>query len=151
MFHSARSIRFATLRLTAASLVIGLASFAAAILPATSVSATPPAPVRSTPLGALLATLKDPPGTSGDKFGWSVAVSGTTAVVGAGGTLGQGAAFIYTKGASGWPTTPTKTLSDPTATSGDKFGWSVAVSGTTAIVGAPGTNSSAGAAYIYKA
>ena len=55
------------------------------------------------------------------------------------------------KGASAWPTSPTTTLSDPAATADDEFGCSVGVLGKTAIVGAPGTNSYAGAAYIYKA
>jgi hypothetical protein len=96
------------------------------------------------------ATLADPAATSGDYFGFSVAVSGNTAVVGAWGTNSfAGAAYIYVKGTSGWPTKPTVTLADPATTSNDGFGFSVAVSGNTAVVGAPGTNSSAGAAYVY--
>jgi FG-GAP repeat protein len=95
------------------------------------------------------ATLEDPAATSGDSFGYSVAVSGNTAVVGAYGTNGAGAAYIYVKGSSGWPTTPTATLADPAATSSDFFGYSVAVSGNTAVVGAWATNSEAGSAYIY--
>ena len=81
-------------------------------------------------------------------------MAGTTAVVGAddtGANSSAGAAYIYEKGASGWPTTPTVTLTDPAATAGDEFGFSVAVAvtGTTVIVGAPLTSSSEGAAYIY--
>jgi hypothetical protein len=59
-------------------------------------------------------------------------------------------AYIYVKGATGWPTKPTATLSDPAATADDLFG-EVAVSGKTAVVGAYGANSDAGVAYIYKA
>src|SRR5262249_62104472 len=59
------------------------------------------------------------------------------------------AAYIYVKRAAGWPTTPYRTLADPGAAAQDQFGWSVAVSGTTAIVGAPGAASYAGAAYVY--
>jgi hypothetical protein len=95
----------------------------------------------------LLAKLKDPAATN--LFGWAVAVSGTTAVVGAPAEPGTGAAYIYEKGASGWPVTPSTTLSEPGGTSDYEFGSSVAVSGTTVVVGAPGTSSSAEAAYIY--
>jgi len=98
----------------------------------------------------LLATLGGPGATKANYFGSSVAVSGKTAIVGARATNGEaGAAYIYVKGASGWPTTPTTTLSDPGAISSDLFGSSVAVSGNIAVVGAIGTNTEAGAAYIY--
>jgi hypothetical protein len=130
-------------------------------LPASSVDASQPSTRPGNPLGALLATLDDPAATAGNRFGFSVAVSGTTAVVGApiSGAL-AGDAYIYEKGASGWPTTPAVTLTDPAATADDEFGYSVAVAvtgtggiegfgETTAIVGAPGTNSGAGAAYVY--
>ena len=96
--------------------------------------------------------LTDPAATSYDIFGFSVAISDTTAVVGAYGTNTEaGTAYIYVKDASGWPKKPTTALSDPAATAGDDFGSSVAVSGKTGVVGASGTNSAAGAAYIYKA
>ncbi len=91
----------------------------------------------------LLATLNDPSGV-GHNFGSSVAISGTTAIVGASDQpSGDGAAYIYTKGTTGWPSAPNVTLNDPGATSGDDFGSSVAISGATAVVGADG------AAYIY--
>jgi hypothetical protein len=92
-------------------------------------------------------SLKPPSGAQA--FGASVAISGTTAVVGAPftGSL-NGSAFIYAKSASGWPTTPTATLTDPPANGNDDFG-AVAISGNVIIVGAPGTNSNAGSAYIY--
>lgn len=54
-------------------------------------------------------------------------MSGNTAIVGAYGTnSGAGKAYIYVKGTSGWPTTPTTTLSDPAAAEDDQFGASVA-------------------------
>ena len=99
------------------------------------------------------ATLADPAATRGDLFGFSAALSDNTAVVGAPGTDGSaGAAYIYVKGTSGWPTRPTATLADPAATGGDKFGWSVGRSsfGGAAIVGAPVTNGGAGATYLLK-
>src|ERR1700722_3694744 len=150
MIQDTCSLRFASPRVAAAALVIGVGAFAATALPVTSANAAVSTSVRSTPIGALLATLSDPGATGYSYFGVSLAVSGKTAIVGAyGPNSDAGAAYIYVKGASGWPTTPTVTLSDPAASGGDLFGESVAVSGTTAIVGAAGTNSDAGGAYIY--
>jgi hypothetical protein len=121
-----------------------------ALLPETAASATPSARVPSTAIGTLLRSLHDPTGVAQDLFGYSVAVAGSTAVVGALGANSEaGAAFIYSKGAAGWPKTPTATLEDPQATAGDRFGISVALSGNTVVVGAYGTSSFAGAAYIY--
>jgi hypothetical protein len=134
-----------------------------AVAQPTSASAARSATTPDT-LGALLATLADPATTAGDHFGFTVAVSGTTAVVGAPSSgASAGNAYIYEKGASGWQTTPTSTLTDPAATADDGFGYSVAAavtstgggSGfeapgeTTIIIGAPGTNSGAGTAYMY--
>jgi len=95
-------------------------------------------------------TLADPGQAAGDSFGRSVALAGTTAIVGApAGQSSSGAAYVYAKGTAGWPATPATTLSDPVAGSGDAFGESVAVSGTTAVVGAYHTASFTGAAYLY--
>ena len=115
-----------------------------AVVPATSASAASSTTIRNTARGTLLASLTDPAATSRDEFGLrSAMVGGTTAVVGAPNTSSDaGAAYIYEKSASGWPTTPTFTLTDPAATSGDEFGFSVAVAvtGTTVVVGAPVTS-----------
>jgi hypothetical protein len=99
-----------------------------------------------------ITTLADPKASAQDNFGWSVAVHGTSVVVGApgtstGGAADVGAAYIYVKGTSGWPTTPTVKLSDPAATANDHFGYSVAVHGTSVVVGDP--EDDGGAAYIY--
>ncbi len=100
--------------------------------------ASPPAAM--TPDEALLATLADPNGVSVDEFGYSVGISGDTAVVGtprAGcRNTCPGAAYVYTKGNAGWPTTPTVTLNGPADAVSDESGTSVAISGTTIIVGA---------------
>lgn len=46
-----------------------------------------------------------------------MAVSGTTAVIGDDGTNSYaGSAYIYVKGASGWPTKPAAKLKDPAVT-----------------------------------
>ena len=70
--------------------------------------------------GALLRKLfnPDPGGYNylSDQFGWSVALSGTTAVIGARDVYsnsGAGAAYIYVKGATSWPRHATVTLADP--------------------------------------
>jgi FG-GAP repeat/Phosphoesterase family len=87
-------------------------------------------------------------GAAGDQLGWSVAISGSTAVVGApGSNTGGGAAYVFVKSGSTW--SQQAMLADPGNISGDGFGNSVAVSGSTAVVGAPGTFSTAGAAYVF--
>jgi hypothetical protein len=99
-------------------------------------------------------TLLDP-GAGSDNFGNSVAIRGNTIIIGAqytnsaGGAGAAGAAYIYVKGESGWPTKPTVALADPAAAGGDFFGSSVAVDATTIAVGSVGVNGYAGATYIY--
>ena len=94
-----------------------------------------------------------------DLLGFSVAVSGNTVVVGAqqhkvGNNTYQGAAYVFTMPSSGWPATATQTA-ELTASDGfanEFFGSSVAVSGDTVVVGAPGqagSNNSQGAAYVF--
>lgn len=94
-------------------------------------------------------------GATDDHFGISVAVSGDTAIVGAdyhdgeGGT-DQGSAYVYVRSDSMW-TQQAKLIASDGATL-DWFGWSIALSGDTAIVGAWGNDEvggAAGAAYIF--
>lgn len=92
------------------------------------------------------------PGTS-DYFGQVVAISGDTMVVGAWGENGsKGAAYIYTFVAGAWK--ETQRLAIPDAASYTYFGNSVAIDGSTLLVGAFGrstaTVSQAGAAFIYE-
>ena len=94
------------------------------------------------------AGLADPGATAGDFFGGSVAISGTTAVVGAeGSNSGTGAAYVFVRSGTTWSQQTELTASDGAA--GDEFGASVAISGTTVVVGAFGKNSKAGAAYVF--
>ena len=76
--------------------------------------------------------------TKNDLFGLSVAVDGSTAVVGAPGTVGDDSdsAYLYTKDSSGVWTQIAKLTDDDSATD-DGFGYSVAVDGDTVVVGAP--------------
>jgi RHS repeat-associated protein len=93
----------------------------------------------------------------GDMFGLSVAIEGTTALVGApahtvGSNSQQGAAYVFGGSGSSWTQQAELTSSDGAA--GDLFGWSVAVSGTNAVFGAPfhevGTHLYQGAAYVFS-
>ena len=86
-----------------------------------------------------------------DRFGHSVALSGNTALVGAyQHNSGRGAAYVFTGNGSSW--TQQAKLSADDAQSGDYFGWSVALDGDTAVIGAylednPFAN--AGSAYVF--
>jgi hypothetical protein len=90
----------------------------------------------------------------GDQFGVSVAVSGDTAVIGARleatGGSGAGAAYVFTRSGGSWTQQAKLLASD--AQSSDYFGYSVAVSGDTAVIGAYGEDtggSDAGAVYVF--
>ena len=90
-----------------------------------------------------MATLTAADGGPGDSFGYSVSLSGDTVVVGArnadpGGTYVQGAAYVFDRDRGGpdvWGQGARLTAADGAAE--DKFGWSVSLSGDTAVVGAP--------------
>ena len=107
------------------------------------------------------------------RFGHAVALSGDTMVVGApnegatpggpatkGTGVGAGAAYVFVREAGVW--VEKSTLRASNAGTGDRFGWSVGISGDTIVVGAysedsdPGEGSldnsqrDAGAAYIFR-
>ena len=93
-------------------------------------------------------------GAAGDRFGESVALSGTTVVVGVPRYAAQaglgGAVYVYDKVAS-W--TFTQKITPPVPSSGLRFGTSVAIYGDTLVVGATGddeADTDAGAAYVYR-
>jgi FG-GAP repeat len=95
-------------------------------------------------------------GAAGQLFGFSVALLGDTALIGARGSEDSngspGAAYTFTRGADGrWNQLQKLTASDGTA--GDGFGFSVALSDGTALVGARrGVNDqgrASGVAYIF--
>jgi hypothetical protein len=95
-------------------------------------------------------TLENPAPAGNQYFGTSVDISGATTIVGASPGNAGGAAYLYVRESS-WPTTPTMTINDPSRSdTPDEFGWSVAVSGTSAVVGAPDTNGGTGVAYVYS-
>ena len=81
-----------------------------------------------------LAELADAGAVAHDAFGYSVAISGTTIVVGAPWhTSDAGRAYVFTKTTACWDETE---LEGSGTVAGDFFGGSVAVSGTTIVVGA---------------
>jgi len=94
-----------------------------------------------------------------DWFGCSVSVSGDVIVVGAdhadsGGKSDTGAAYVFVKPAGGWADmTQTAKLTASDKAWYDSFGYSVAISGSVVVVGAPNANpggkSMAGAAYVF--
>jgi hypothetical protein len=85
----------------------------------------------------------------GDRFGYAVAADGTTALVGAYGNGGPGAAYVFTQGGTTWSQATKLVPADPTGS--DYFGASVALSGNNALVGAyeRGNGTGNGAAYAY--
>jgi FG-GAP repeat len=86
--------------------------------------------------------------TANDRFGWSVAIQGTTALVGAPSkNSNAGAAYVFVRSGSTWTQMAELTASDGSANDG--FGGSLALSGSTLIVGATGKNSNAGAVYVF--
>jgi hypothetical protein len=88
-----------------------------------------------------------------DYFGSSVAIDGDTAIVGAYGwdsIYDEGRAYVFTRSSDVWSHQATLAASDGLAD--DMFGFSVDVSGDTAIVGAWGDDdngSSSGSAYVF--
>jgi hypothetical protein len=106
-----------------------------------------------TTTGAQLAKLRASDGAEGDLFGWSVAISGTTAIVGAyndetNNGPNRGSAYLF-------DTTTGLQSAKLTASDGaldDLFGYSVGISGTTAIVGAykdDDHGNASGSAYLF--
>ncbi|MEM1091329.1 MAG: FG-GAP repeat protein [Pseudomonadota bacterium] len=95
-------------------------------------------------------------GERGDRFGSAVAISGDTVLVGAAehnheGVNNQGAAFVFRRTDSGWLEVATLAASDGDEL--DQLGFSVAIDGDLALVGAPfddDPDHTGGAAYVFQ-
>ena len=91
-------------------------------------------------------------GAASDYFGYSVAISGSYAIVGAylddDNGSGSGSAYVFERISGTWTQVAKLTATD--GASGDQFGWSVAISGDYAIVGARLDDSSQGSAYVFE-
>jgi hypothetical protein len=95
-------------------------------------------------------------GAGGDRFGFSVSISGSTALVGApyktvAGNALAGAAYVFAQTGGVWAQVQELTPGDGQADA--YFGTSVSISGSTALIGAPdknvGANGAQGVAYIF--
>ena len=103
--------------------------------------------------GAYIRTVANPTPAAGDRFGLNAGVSGNTIVVGAyqddtGGT-NSGSAYVFNATTGAHVTT----LGNPTPGADENFGYSLAVSGNTVVVGAyqeSTTASKAGSAYVFN-
>lgn len=85
-----------------------------------------------------------------DRFGYSVVVSGDTVVVGAPGeAAGDGAAYVFVRNGTNWSQQAYLRASNSNIIESSNFGFSVALSDDTIVVGAPGEARSAGAAYVF--
>ncbi|MEY2407458.1 MAG: hypothetical protein QOF48_128 [Verrucomicrobiota bacterium] len=109
-------------------------------------SATPALPIL---------VLTNPSPALDDWFGFAVSISGTRVVVGAHqddrGAFNAGMAYVYDL-ASAIPEVPVLTLTNPSPAAGDVFGYSVAISGSRLVIGAPFDDTGAantGSAYVY--
>ena len=96
-------------------------------------------------------------GAAQDQFGFAVALSGDTALVGAwladvGSNIDQGSAYVFNRSGATWTQQGKLTASDGAA--GDFFGTAVALSGDTVLVGAIGddigANPNQGSVYFYQ-
>ncbi len=109
------------------------------------------AKVFDTSTGALLHVLSNPDPSFFDQFGHSAAVSGNRVVIATTANNSGGTVYVYDL-AGATPTAPIATLNNPTPELSARFGWSVAISGTQLVVGAPDHSANAiiaGAAYVY--
>ncbi len=90
-----------------------------------------------------------PANTTNNFAGTAVSLFNDTAAFGApGNSNGKGAVYVYTRTGTTW-TMVGGPITDPGNSAGDRFGASVAQLGPFLIAGAPGTNSSTGAAYEF--
>ena len=110
-------------------------------------------PLRVDPTFQQTAELTASDGNDDDDLAYSVAVSGSTIVAGAPYHVGlhsnQGAVYVYTT-SGGWSNaTQTAELTAADGAAYDQLGYSVAVSGSTIVAGAPGHSDGRGAVYVY--
>lgn len=131
--------------------VLGLFLWNQNVAPATAKSPLQPNVVRNaTGPGTLdeVAKLVPGDGKPGDQFGFSASISGNRALVGAPFHNGnRGAAYIYVFDGTSWIEEAELTAGDGQPS--DVFGWSVALDGDRALVGAIDADSVAGAVYVF--
>ncbi len=133
----------------AATAVVGLVT----LVPSAALAVAAPVAHDDPGIGQVAEMLASDAAT-GDAAGYSVAVDGDIAVVGAclddGAGVDSGSAYVFVRSGSTWVQQAKLTASD--AATGDAFGYSVAVDGTTAVIGAyqdDDTGSDSGSAYVF--
>jgi hypothetical protein len=95
-------------------------------------------------------------GAMGDRFGWSVSISGATIVIGAPqdgdiSSPGPGKAYVFVEPVTGWHTmTQSAELTVSNSTENEEIGLSVSVNGNTVLTGAPGYQNFQGAAFVFE-
>ena len=105
--------------------------------------------VRSGGAWTQQAELTAPGGASGDEFGYPVAVSGNTALVGAPNqALSRGSVYVFVRSGTTWAFQ--QQLTAPGGVANDYFGTAVALLGDTAMVNANGANGQAGSVYVFN-
>jgi hypothetical protein len=159
MRSTKKSIRGGALRALLLAAVSGLAG-----LPAGAVTAGPLARVVAPSLPAAVPFAVEQnedqkivadDGTELQRFGESVALSGDTAMVGTNdGHTGRSAVYVFTRSGGSWVQTQKLLAADGAAGDNARFGASIVLSGTTAVVGADGAtvggNPNQGAAYVFR-
>ncbi len=146
-------VRIILLALVAAALAACAGGGAAATASAGPATVSPgAAPALRAVLAAQQAKLTAGDGAAADYFGYSVAISGATAVVGAtapGGVAVGGTDGVYVFVRSGTTWSQQQKLVAPDASDPGRFGLSVAISGDTVVVSAPDTDALSGAVYVF--
>lgn len=112
--------------------------------------------VRNGTIWTQQAKLSAADGAVSDLFGYSVAISGDTVLVGARyddvtGNMNQGSAYVFVRNGTMWTQEAQLVANDGSAS--DEFGWSVSLSADTAVVGAHyddvAANADQGSAYVF--
>lgn len=98
--------------------------------------------------GTELGKFPEPPGASGQSFGRDLDISGDLALVSSHSPGGDGSAYVFDRTSA----QVIAELKPGTTQMGDNFGWSVAINGNRALVGAPDRHESSlttGVAYVF--
>jgi hypothetical protein len=99
---------------------------------------------------SVIALLKPEKYLGSEKFGFSVAIEGSTIFVGASGHNSKGAVYIFEKPDNGWTDMNETAKVELSASGNNRFGESVAVDDNTLIVGSSSEDSNKGCCYIYE-
>jgi len=145
-----RALRWVAVGLVLLTLLFCVAA-AATVGPVAATPSTPPADVGQPALALLAvqqAKLTAPDGVWGSYFGYSVAIDGDTAAVGApgdtvDGNFGQGSVYVFVRSGATWTQQAKLVAAD--GAEGFDFGLSVAISGSTLVVGSAGNGLTQGA------